>query len=83
MSYLQKYNDYLKNNPDDYNLENSKVLDKFTIYAHKFDGVDGWIEYSDMKGEQENCYLTWVCSFEHTYCRHDGVYVVPIGCLKD
>lgn len=30
-------------------LENGTVLENFTIYAHKFDGFDGWIEYSDMK----------------------------------
>jgi len=44
---LQKYKDFLKINVDGYNHDNN-VLDNFTIYAHKFPELDGWIEYSDM-----------------------------------
>ena len=48
-SKLQEFEEYLKVEPSNYNLENGTVLENFTIYAHKFDGFDGWIEYSDMK----------------------------------
>ena len=46
---LQEYKDFLKINADEYNLDNSTVLENFTIYAHKFPELDGWIEYTDMK----------------------------------
>ena len=46
---LQEFRDYLKINSKEYELENDAVLDRDTIYAHKFEGLDGWIEYSDMK----------------------------------
>lgn len=46
---LQKYKDFLKRNADDYDIKNNTVLENFTIYAHKFPKLDGWIEYSDMK----------------------------------
>lgn len=46
---LQEYKDFLKRNADEYDLDNSTVLENFTIYAHKFPELDGWIEYADMK----------------------------------
>ncbi len=46
---LKKYKDFLKRNADDYDIKNNTVLENFTIYAHKFPKLDGWIEYSDMK----------------------------------
>ncbi len=45
---LQEYKDFLKIDADEYNLDNN-ALENFTIYAHKFPELDGWIEYSDMK----------------------------------
>ncbi|MGN0317445.1 MAG: hypothetical protein ACI4E1_05845 [Lachnospira sp.] len=48
-SKLQDYKEFLKKNADEYNLDNKTVLENFTIYAHKFPGIDGWIEYSDME----------------------------------
>ena len=48
-SKLQEYKDFLKINSKEYDLENVTVLDHYTIYAHKFEGLEGWIEYSDMK----------------------------------
>lgn len=44
---LTEYKDYLKKDSNEYNLDNKKVLENFTIYAHKFPGMDGWLEYSD------------------------------------
>lgn len=44
---MTEYKDYLKKDSNEYNLNNKKVLDNFTIYAHKFPGMDGWLEYSD------------------------------------
>jgi len=46
---LQEYEDFLKRNADEYNLDNSAVLENFTIYAFKFPESDGWIEYADMQ----------------------------------
>ena len=46
---LKEFKDYLKINSKEYELDNGTVLDHYTIYAHKFEGIDGWIEYSDMK----------------------------------
>lgn len=45
---LQEYKDFLKIDADEYDLDNN-ALENFTIYAHKFPELDGWIEYSDMK----------------------------------
>ena len=42
---LIEYKDYLKKEPKEYNLDNNKVLENFTIYAHKFPGEDAWIEF--------------------------------------
>lgn len=39
------YKDYLKSDTSEYNISN--VLEKFTIYAHSFDGGNSWYEYSD------------------------------------
>ena len=44
---LVQYRDYLKKNPKEYVLENGKVLENFTIYAHKFAGTDWWTEITD------------------------------------
>ncbi len=48
-SKLQEYKDFLKRDAGAYDIDNSTVLENFTIYAHKFPELDGWIEYSDMK----------------------------------
>ncbi len=48
-SKLRDYKEFLKKNSDEYKLDNKTVLENFTIYAHKFPGTDGWIEYSDME----------------------------------
>jgi len=46
---LTKYKDYLKRDSNEYNIENKTVLENFTIYAHKFEEMDGWMEYSDLQ----------------------------------
>lgn len=46
---LKKYKDYLRKDANEYHLNNKNVLNYFTIYAHKFPGMDGWLEYSDMQ----------------------------------
>ena len=48
-SKLQEYKDFLKRDAGAYDIDNSTALENFTIYAHKFPELDGWIEYSDMK----------------------------------
>lgn len=48
-SKLQEYKDFLKRNAAEYDIDNNTVLENFTIYAHKFPELNGWIEYSDMK----------------------------------
>lgn len=48
---LHEYKDYLKKDSSEYNLDNSTVLENFTIYAYKFPGMDGWLVYSDMNRE--------------------------------
>lgn len=40
---LKEFKDYLKINSKEYELDNGTVLDHYTIYAHKFEGIDGWI----------------------------------------
>lgn len=42
---MSQYTEYLKLDTSEYNIEN--VLEKFSIYAHSFDGGDSWIEYGD------------------------------------
>lgn len=44
---LGDFSAYLKTNKDDYKLDNSKVLENFTIYAHKFPGDDYYTEVTD------------------------------------
>lgn len=42
---MSQYTEYLKLDTSEYNIEN--VLEKFSIYAHSFDGGDSWMEYED------------------------------------
>ncbi len=49
---LSKYKDYIKPNTKDYSYsgdiwDTSSVMDRFTIYYGKFDGIDGMIGYTD------------------------------------
>ena len=47
---LAPYSDYIKTDTSEYNI--TDVLNKFTIYAHTFDGGTSWMEYSDMMNQQ-------------------------------
>lgn len=44
---MSQYTEYLKLDSSEYNIVNA--LDKFSIYAHSFDGGESWMEYSDEK----------------------------------
>lgn len=45
---LRKYKDFLMTDYRNYNLDDESTLNRFTIYAHKFEGLGGdYIEYSD------------------------------------
>ena len=44
---LGDFSAYLKTNKDDYKMDNSKALENFTIYAHKFPGDDYYTEVTD------------------------------------
>ena len=39
-AHMSKYNEYKKKDSSDYNLDNGKVLENFTIYYHRFDIED-------------------------------------------
>lgn len=42
---LRGYEDYLKKDPDAYDLGNKSTLENFTIYYFRFPGYDAWIKY--------------------------------------
>lgn len=44
---LQEYKFYMKKNPDDYNPDYQNMLERYTIYAYRLPGMEGWLEYSN------------------------------------
>ena len=47
MEELTEYKEYLKLNPEEYEMEGS--LNEFSIYAWTFNDGEYWVEYSDME----------------------------------